>query len=71
MVFRVLNKKERLENFAKLWATDKDLKSIATLYAKRLDMDVNEAINIASKASQKHKDAKNIRKRLKGKKVVD
>lgn len=71
MVFRHLSQNERLENFAKLWAKDEDLGSIVTLYAERLGMDVNEALEIALKASQKHKDAKNFKKRLKGKKVVD
>jgi len=71
MVFRTLNNHERLENFAKLWAKDEDLEQIVSAYSKRIRMDVNEAKAIALKASQKHKDAKNFKKRLKGKKVVD
>lgn len=71
MVFRTLDKQARLENFAKLWAKDEDLKTIISMYAKRIDMDENEALEIGLRASQKHKDAKNFKKRLKGKKVVD
>jgi len=71
MRFKRLTPIERLENFAKLWAKDEDLKCIIQTYATLIDMDVDEAYEIARKASQKHKDKKNLKKRLKGKKVVD
>ena len=71
MEFKILTTNERLENFAKLWATDEDLTIIIKEYAKINKLDENEALNIALKASQKHKDKKNFKKRLKGKKVVD
>jgi len=71
MEFKELNTQERLENFAKLWATSEDLTIIIKEYAKINKLDENEALNIALKASQKHKDKKNFKKRLKGKKVVD
>ena len=71
MHFRELNSTERIENFSKLWARDEDLKTIVTHYAELIDMDKEEAIKIALKASQKHKDKKNLKKRLKGKQIVD
>jgi len=66
-----LTKEERLENFAKLWASDEDLTMIIKEYAKLAKLDENEALIIAIKASQKHKNRINLKKRLKGKKVVD
>jgi len=71
MRFKRLTDIERLENFSKLWAKDEDLKLIIECYAKLIDMNKDEAIVIALRASQKHKDKKNFKKRLKGKKVVD
>ena len=66
-----LSTTERLENFAKLWAKDEDLKIIIEEYAKINKLDEKEALKIALEASQKHKNRKNFKKRLKGKKVVD
>jgi len=63
MRFRQLNPVERIENFSKLWARNEDLKMIATHYATLIEMDKDEAIDIALN--------KNLKKRLKGKKVVD
>jgi len=71
MRFKRLTPVERLENFAKLWANDEDLKLIINVYAKHIDMNEEEAYYIALKASNKHKEKKNFKKRLKGKKVVD
>ena len=71
MKFRPLNNKARLENFSKLWAKDEDLALIIESYSKLIDMDKAEAFKIALKASQEHKNKKNFKKRLKGKKVVD
>jgi hypothetical protein len=71
MQFKNLTDIERLENFSKLWAQDDDLSVIIDSYAKLIEMDKDKAFNIAVKASQKHKDKKNLKKRLKGKKVVD
>ena len=71
MQFKTLSDHERLENFSKLWAKNEDLFLIIDSYAKLIDMDRDEAFGIALKASQKHKDKKNFKKRLKGKKVVD
>jgi serine/threonine protein kinase len=71
MNFKTFTQNERLENFAKLWAKDEDLTVIIKAYAALIGMDEKEAVTIALKASQKHKDKKNLKKRLKGKKVVD
>lgn len=71
MNFKTFTQNERLENFSKLWAKDEDLTLIIKTYIKLIDFDEKEAIIIALKASQKHKDKKNLKKRLKGKKVVD
>ena len=71
MQFKTLTAIEQLENFSKLWAQDNDLSLIVDAYAKLIEMDAKEAFNIALQASQKHKDKKNLKKRLKGKKVVD
>lgn len=71
MEFRSLNHTERLENFSKLWAKDEDLTIIVKFYSIYIDLDERTALHIALKASQKHKDKKNFKKRLKGIKVVD
>jgi len=71
MQFKKLSSNERVRNFSKLWAKDEDLKIIIKAYAKCINMDASNAIKIALKASQKHKYRKNMKKRLKGIKVVD
>ncbi len=71
MIFKTFSIKERLKNFAKLWARDEDLKIIITEYAKLSKIDTQKAIILACKYSQKHKDRKNLKKRLKGLPVVD
>ncbi len=71
MKFKIYTKKESLESFSKLWAVDEDLKSIIEAYAKLIDMNKEEALSIVLQASQKHKNKKNFKKRLKGRKVVD
>ncbi|MEA1879405.1 MAG: lipopolysaccharide kinase InaA family protein [Campylobacterota bacterium] len=71
MKFKTFTMQERLENFSKLWASNEDLKIIVAAYAKKIDIEEEKAIDIALTASQKHKDKKNLKKRLKGKKVVD
>jgi serine/threonine protein kinase len=64
MKFRKLSTKESLENFSKLWASDKDLQSIVYEYAKLIKMKEEEAFNIALEASAKHKEKKNLKKKL-------
>jgi serine/threonine protein kinase len=71
MKFKELTIDERLENFNKLWAKDEDMKSIISEYSKLMGKDSEYCINKAIYYSQKNKDFKNFKKRLKGKKVVD
>lgn len=71
MEFRSLSLDERLINFSKLWAKDEDLKLIVKEYCKLAKYDEESCVNLALKYSQNHKDRKNAKKRLKGKKVVD
>jgi serine/threonine protein kinase len=71
MRFGSLTPRQRLENFAKLWASEEDLAVIARAYAVRLGIDPATAIEWATKASKKHKRKINMKKRIKGKKVVD
>jgi len=71
MEFKSLTLDERLKNFSMLWAKDEDMRIIAKEYAKQMGTDENYAIEKAIKESQKLKDFKNMKKRLKGKKVVD
>ena len=71
MEFKELSDDERLQNFDKLWAKDDDLRIIIKEYAKLAKMDEEEAVEKALRYSQKLKDFKNMKKRLKGKPVVD
>ena len=71
MQFKKLSSNERVRNFAKLWAKDEDLSIIIKEYAKLLNEDEKKCIKIALDYSQKHKDIKNLKKRLKREKVVD
>jgi serine/threonine protein kinase len=70
MRFGHLSRQKRLENFAKLWASDEDITAIATFYAQKMQIDEKEAIKMALGASQKHKEKKNFKKRLKGNQVA-
>ena len=70
MNFGQLSKEKRLKNFAKLWASDEDIMAIATFYAQKMQIDEKEALKIAVGASQKHKERKNFKKRLKGNHVA-
>ena len=71
MKFKTLSQDERLKNFSKLWAKDEDMEIIIDEYAKLIDIDIKSAILKAVEYSQKNKDIKNFKKRLKGEKVVD
>jgi len=64
MKFKTYTPEERLENFAKLWADDKDLIHIVKAYIKYINLSEEEAIKIALEASQKHKDKKLFKKKL-------
>ena len=71
MKFKKLLLKERLKNFAKLWLPDEDMKIIAASYAKLMDANEEECINIAKEYSHRLKSRVNMKKRLKGIPVVD
>jgi len=71
MKFKRLTMKERCKNFSKLWAKDDDLTIIAKEYIKLIAKDEKKYLKKILYYSQKHKDIKNFKKRLKGKKVVD
>jgi len=64
MKFKVFTQEEQLENFSKLWAEDDDLSMIAKFYAELINLDEEKAISLALKASHKHKDKKNFKKKL-------
>ncbi|SFV61627.1 FIG00388958: hypothetical protein [hydrothermal vent metagenome] len=71
MEFHPLSLQERLQNFDKLWADDNDLTVIIKHYAKIANLDEKESIKKALYLSKKLKNFKNMKKRLKGKPVVD
>lgn len=71
MQFKTLTLDERLKNFSMLWAKDKDMKIIAQAYAIITGEEENYCIKKAIDYSQKLKNFKNLKKRLKGKPVVD
>jgi len=71
MEFRSLSQNERLQNFDKLWAKDEDLTIIIQEYAKIAGLNEQESVKKALHFSQKLKNFKNMKKRLKGKPVVD
>ena len=71
MQFKKLTLDNRLENFSKLWAKDEDMKTIVKEYAKIINEDEKYCIEKAIYFSQKNKDFKNFKKRVKGKKIND
>ncbi len=71
MAFQKLTLNERLKSFSKLWAKDEDLSIIIKEYVKLLGEDEQNSIKTALHYSQKHKNFKNLKKNLKGRKVVD
>jgi tRNA A-37 threonylcarbamoyl transferase component Bud32 len=71
MKFQKLSADKRLKNFEKLWAKDEDMTVIAKEYAKISSLDEQYCIEKAIYYSQKNKNFKNFKKRLKGIEVVD
>ena len=68
MEFKTISTRERLENFNKFWAKDKnDLTVIAKVYAQLTNFDEKEAIDIVQKSAQKLEDQVNLKRKLKGK----
>lgn len=71
MIFKSFTLQDRLKNFSQLWAKDEDLKTIISCYAKLVNIQDELLFGDALSYSQKHKDIKNFKKRLKGREVVD
>lgn len=71
MKFQEFSFDDRMKAFNKLWAKDSDMTIIIKEYAKIIDEDEDKCIKTAIRHSQKNKDFKNFKKRLKGIEVVD
>ena len=71
MNFRDMSMADRVKNFSKLWAKDEDLTLILKAYAKYAKIDLKSIVEIGLYASHKHKAKKNLKKKFRGKKVVD
>jgi len=71
MLFKAPSLDERLKNFSKLWAKNKDMKIIIETYAKLISENEEKCLTKALHYSQKNKNFKNFKKRLKGKRVND
>ncbi len=71
MQFKTLDLDARLKNFAKLWINDEDLTLVAKVYASLVKEDEELCITKALHYSHKHKKRINMKKRVKGVKVVD
>lgn len=71
MIFKKLSFDEKVKNFSKLWAKDEDLIIILKAYSKYANLDENEVLKKGVYYSQKHKDKKNFKKKLRGEKIVD
>ena len=71
MEFRDLSLKERLKNFNKLWANDEQITIIAKEYAILCSQDEDTCIATALYYNTKHKNKMRLKRRLKGKKIVD
>ena len=70
MKFYSLKDKDRAKNFSKLWASEEELKIISDEYLKYYDTNIDFTKEVC-RFSQKNKNIKNFKKRLKGQKVTD
>lgn len=66
MRFQKLDVEQRLRNFSKLWAEDRDLESIIRVYAKLIDEDEERCLKVALYYSHIHKKSKERKKKLLG-----
>ncbi|WP_321311711.1 hypothetical protein [Halarcobacter sp.] len=71
MKFKNLSLDEKIKNFSKLWAKNEDLIIILKAYSKYGNLDEDKIIKKGLFFSQKHKDKKNFKKKLRGEKVND
>ena len=69
MEFKNLSLEERLKNFNKLWANDKDLKLIIERYAELFNEDQERCTKMAIAYNQKHKNKMIMKNRLKGRHI--
>ena len=67
MIFKKPSLDERLKNFDMLWASDENMRIIATKYAQINDLDVDTVVKKALYYSFRLKLQKNFKKLLKGK----
>jgi len=67
MKFKTLSLNERLKSFNMLWASDENMKIIASQYAKLLNLDENMVVKKAIGYAFRLKLSKNFKKLLKGK----
>ena len=70
MKFKKLSIDERLKNFSKLWAEDKDMEIIVEEYAKIMDENIDDCIKKALYYTQRDKYMKNLKNILKGRRVI-
>ncbi len=70
MMFYKLSQDDRAKNFSKLWASDEILTIMANEYIKHYECD-EEFVSKVLYYSNKNKEIKNFKKRLKGKAVND
>lgn len=70
MKFYTLGDEDRARNFSKLWARDDELEIMADEYLKYFNTSINFT-NQVCYYSNKNKNIKNFKKRLKGQKVTD
>ena len=71
MEFRELSLNDRLKNFSKLWANDEQITIMAKEYALLCGEDEQKCIKIALRYNNRHKNKMRLKRRLKGKKIVD
>ncbi len=67
MEFKKIEGYEGLENFAKFWAKEEDLKLLASEYASLASLDESRAIEVALASAQKLQAKTNLKRKLKGK----
>ena len=65
MRFELLSLGQRLDNFAMLWASDEDLKTIMSTYAHASGDSPQQALVLALRGSQRHKHRANRKERIK------
>jgi serine/threonine protein kinase len=65
MSFKKLSKRQRAENFNKLWAHDSDLELMLKVYAKSAQFDEESFVRLGLEFNQKNKDRKTRKRKIK------